>query len=414
LFTLVFNATQAQHIQDVSTYLTGADFSGSIPVNTENSTKKAATSSQELEQYQNIPGVLNTSIGFSTHANGGNTNLPLEVRAIDTATFANAVIWSSQTEYRSANALLVRLQEARFQVITTKIVPVIVDTNVIDSLQLHVGSSLVVKEDAQTVHDIHCVIVGVVQHIPTVNDRVATDSTSGNRLLVTGGVLLDYVSYATVYALQAKGSSTGQTASKPNLVWIHSKDDAASLTSVRSALNYPSALALDKLSDRRALLSSLNNDPLYVNIGGVLALGTITALLLAFLGDLLASWLSARTRLTTFAVLRALGTTPQQVTGLLTWEQAIVYITGLVLGIVFGITFALTAIPSLTFTDLSKTTSSSAFYNLQTSLPTQVVLPSTLPLALLILVLIFVAALVVMVRVLSRPLLAQSLRLNED
>lgn len=414
LFTLVFNATQAQHIRDVSTYLTGADFSGSIPVNSESSTSKVTAPSQELQQYQTIPGVLATSIGYSTRANGGNTNLPLEVRAIDTATFANAVIWSSEAEYQSAKTLLTRLQQAQFQAITTKVVPVVVDTNVIDSLQLHVGSSLVVKEDAQAVHDIHCTIIGVVPHIPTVNDRVATDSTSGNRLLVTGGVLLDYASYVSVYAQQAKGSSFGQTAPKPNLVWIRSKDDATSLTSVRSALNYPSTLALDKLSDRRALLSSLNNDPLYVDIGGVLALGTITALVLAFLGDLLASWLSARTRLTTFAVLRALGTTSQQVTSLLTWEQAIIYITGLLLGTVFGITFALSVIPSLTFTDLSQTTSSNAFYNLQTSLPTQVVLPATLPFALLILVLIFVIALVVMVRVISQPLLSQSLRLNED
>lgn len=136
----------------------------------------------------------------------------------------------------------------------------------------------------------------------------------------------------------------------------------------------------------------------------ILAIGTITALLLALLGDLLASWLSARTRLTNFAVLRALGTTQQQVIGVLTWEQGVVYITGLLL----GLTFAFTVIPTLTLTDLNTTISSSAFYYLQSSISTQVVLPSSLPIVLLVL------ALTMMVRVVSSSALSQTLRLNED
>ena len=410
LFTLVFTATQAQHIQDVSTYLTGADFSGSIatPDNSSNGKSTPITPIQVIKQYQAIPGVLAVSTGYSTTGQAGSTNLSVEIRAVDTATFANAVNWTSQEDYQTTKKLVPQLS---VQADTTQPIPVIVDSNITTLLQLHVGSSLLVREDSQSVHNLHCIIIGTVQHLPTVNDKTSTSVGLNNQVLVSGGVLMEYQRYKNVYAQQSKQDLTA-AATPPtiNMVWLHSRDDAASLASVRTVL----LSSLERVSDRRALLSSLNNDPLYVVISGVLGLGTITALLLALVGDLLASWISARTRLTNFAVLRALGTTQQQVIGVLTWEQGVVYITGLLLGIVFGITFALTVIPTLTLTDLNTTISSSAFYYLQSSISTQVVLPPSLPIALLVLVLIFVLALALMVRVVSSPVLSQTLRLNED
>ena len=414
LFTLVFRATQTQHIQDISTYLTGADFSGSLmaPTNTNNSkSTTSVTPTQVVKQYQAIPGVLAASTGYTATGQAGSTNQAIEIRAVDSSTFVNAVNWASSQDYQIAKTLAPRLS---VQADTTQPIPVIVDANVTSLLQLHVGSPLLVREDSQTIHDLHCMIIGIVQHIPTVNDRAATTVGFGNQVLASGGVILDYQRYANVYVQQSKQDPT-VVAMPPaiNTVWIHSRNDAASLASVRIALTSTNS-ALISLSDRRALLSSLNNDPLYVVISGVLGIGTITALLLAFLGDLLASWLSARTRLTNFAVLRALGTSPQQVVGVLTWEQGVVYVTGLLLGIVLGITFALTVVPTLTFTDLNTTVSSNAFYNLQSSVSTQIVLPPSLPIAILVLILIFVIALAMMVRIVSSPVLSQTLRLNED
>ena len=410
LFTLVFKATQAQHIGDVSTYLTGADFSGSIATSDDSSSGSSAPiiPAQVIKQYQTIPGVLAASTGYSITGQAGSTNLSVEIRAVDTATFVNAVNWASQQDYQTAKKLSPQLS---VQANTTQPIPVIVDTNVTALLQLHVGSSLLVKEDAQSVHDLHCIIIGVVQHLPTVNDKTSTTVGLNNQVLASGGVLMEYQLYANVYAQQSK-QDPNAVATPPtiNTVWLHSRDDAASLASVRTAL--PSSL--ESISDRRVLLSSLNNDPLYVVISGVLAIGTITALLLALLGDLLASWLSARTRLTNFAVLRALGTTQPQVIGVLTWEQGVVYITGLLLGIIFGITFALTVIPTLTLTDLNATISSSAFYSLQSTISTQVVLPPSLPIVLLVLIAIFVLALTMMVRIVSSSALSQTLRLNDD
>jgi predicted lysophospholipase L1 biosynthesis ABC-type transport system permease subunit len=166
--------------------------------------------------------------------------------------------------------------------------------------------------------------------------------------------------------------------------------------------------------DRRALLAALNADPPYLILSGILRIGTVTALLLALVGNLLASWLTARTRLGNFAVMRALGTSPARVASILMWEQAIVYAIGLLLGVAFGALLSATVIPSLTLSDLNTDLSNAQFFDLQTAFPTQIIVPPTLPLALIVLVAIYVVALLMMVRVVSRPSLGQTLRLNED
>jgi ABC-type lipoprotein release transport system permease subunit len=413
LFTLIYTATQTQHIQDLTTYQVGADFSGELP----SGAMALLDPVKTTKDYRAIPGVTSASVGYVGHGDGGKANLSMEVRAVDASTFGRTVIWPSPAASQSANALLKKLVAGRGDAIANDFVPVIVDTTTLNVLQLHVGDTFTIKVDNQTQRDMHCGIIGVVPHIPTINDRTASLGVNSNKgFMVVGGVLVDYQTYAAVYVKDArKNGSLILQLDTPSInhVWLSTKSDEASLASVRTALSR-SNLRLNNLTDRRELLISLKSDPLYVVLGGVLGIGTVTALLLALVGDLLASWLSARTRLTNFAILRALGTTPQQVASILTWEQAIVYITGLLLGVGFGFLLSMTVIPSLTFTTLNADLSNNQFYALQTALPTSVVLPPTLPLALLVLVAIYVLALTMMVRVVSRPSLSQALRLSED
>jgi ABC-type antimicrobial peptide transport system permease subunit len=140
-------------------------------------------------------------------------------------------------------------------------------------------------------------------------------------------------------------------------------------------------------------------------------------MLLALIGNLIAAWLSARTRLINFAMLRALGTTPRQLASILSWEQVIVYITALALGAIFGALLAVTIVPGLVFTGLSSYTadiSSGAFYALQHILPTQVVVPGLLVITLVALVIMGALAIGLMARVASKPAIIQMLRLNPD
>ncbi len=76
-------------------------------------------------------------------------------------------------------------------------------------------------------------------------------------------------------------------------------------------------------------------------------------------------------------------------------------------------------IPGLVFTSVapSGTTSqvsSGSFYSLQGIPPIQIVIPDTLGFALVALIVICVITLAMMVRVVSRPSISQTLRLNED
>jgi len=129
--------------------------------------------------------------------------------------------------------------------------------------------------------------------------------------------------------------------------------------------------------------------------------------------------LGARGRLANFAVLRALGATPSQIAGILTWEQCVIYSTSILLGILFGAIFSVLVVPQLIFTSVGSSgansdLTSSQFYVAQSVPPIQIVIPASLVVALAVLVIICIVALGMMIRVVSRPSISQTLRLNED
>lgn len=150
----------------------------------------------------------------------------------------------------------------------------------------------------------------------------------------------------------------------------------------------------------------------------MLTIGAVRALLLALRGDLLVSWLSVRTRLTSFAVLRALGAAPRQIASVLTGEQGVVYATALLLGVVFGALLSLTVVLALVFTDVPSSgvlsdVSSSEFYALQHVIPSQVVVPFSLSIPFIVLVAICLLALGMMVHVVLQLSMNWTLRLDE-
>ncbi len=402
-FTLLYTATEAQHIQDIVTYQTGTDFSATV-------TSYSSSLTNVIAQYKSIPGVLSTSAGYVVRGEAGTAGLPIDVRAVEPASFGRTVIWSSPAASAEANVLLKQLIAYRQMAIPTKVVPAIVDLTTLNKLLLRVGDHFNITVNNSTVPDIQCNIIGVVDHIPTVNDRIAPENPE------LGGVIIDYQTYASIYAQElADGSinSSGTNTPVVNQVWLRTKDDKPIVASVRTELQR-SSYHISSIVDRRAVLASLQSDPLYLVLTSVLSIGTVTALLLALLGDLLASWTTARTRLVSFATLRALGTTSRQVASMLAWEQAIVYVTGFLLGCLFGIVLAVSVIPALIFTDLNTNLSNSQLFSLQSAIAAHIVLPPSLPLVMLIFIALYCVALTLMVRVVSRPALNQMLRLNED
>ncbi len=410
IFTLVFAASQGQHISDVAAYESGADFSGDIPITTQRLTVQ-----HETTLYQHIPGVTSTTVGYT--GEGSAQGIPLQIRAVDASTFAHTGIWTSQDSSQSLAFLMRELNIDRQGATANDQVPAIIDAATAQALNVQPGDNLQVDVDNLPYSTLNCIVIDVVQHIPTVNDSTQGDIASSAS---QGGLVVDYATYAAVYKqdILTNGTAGTDTYLPINHIWLRTQSDPASLAHVRAALATP-GLQLSNLYDRRLLADTMSHDPLYLSLIIILVTGAVTALLLILVGNLLASWLSVRVRLTNFAVLRALGASPLQVTRVLLWEQVLIYSTALLLGIIFGAVLSATAVPTLAFTSIPATgvlssLSSEQLYAIQHIIPAQIVVPLSLGLAFAGLVAICGIALAIMAGVVLRPSMSQTLRLNED
>jgi putative ABC transport system permease protein len=411
IFSLVSSASQAARIPQVAAYQVGADFSGTPGV----TNLQANGVSDVTGEYRAIPGVASATAGYrdSVIAGGNVLTLPMTLMAVDTATFAqtSGPNWTQQDSSQPLSSLMSMLAQKRQRAIAANEIPAIVDRIAWQNLHLSPGATFTLNFSAAG--PLVFVAEQEINSIPT-----APDSTTGSNTddVSQGAVMVDIRTMTPIYNTAFLQLGEGLTL---NYIWIRAHDDPGSIASARRVLTTDCCLLLNPLLDRHAIISSLSNDPLYVDLLGLLGFGAATALLLALAGSLIASWLNARSRLTNFAVLRALGATPSQIASMLSWEQGVIYLTSLLLGLLFGALLAFLALPVMVFTSVPSTgassgLSSSTFFLLQNVPPIQVVIPATLVYILLALVIICAVALTMMVRVVSHPSIGQTLRLNED
>ena len=412
IFTPVFAASQTQRIADVSGYEVGADFSGDIPSNATRHLLK-----EESALYGSIRGVTSATVGYIANGDfqGASSTIPVQVEAVDAHTFGSTAIWTTADSSQSLPSLMAHLAQQQQQAQFLGMVPVIVDANTLHELAMKVGSSFSITINSLAYPILSCIVVAAVQHIPTINDSAGANESD----ISSGGILVDYTAFAATYRINIQINQLQADPRLPlNHVWLRTSDNPAALANVRATLKSKD-IYLDGLVDRRALESNLASDPLLLNLLLFLLLGTVTALLLALVGDVFAAWVRVRTRLAQFVVLRALGATPGQVVRMLTWEQIIVHGTAFVLGGAFGAMLSLMVVPTLVFTNTSSSGALSGLSNeqfdmLQQVLPAQVVVPSSLGTVLLTLLGIFLFALVTIVGATLLPLMGRVLRINED
>ncbi|HEY0755768.1 MAG TPA: FtsX-like permease family protein [Ktedonobacteraceae bacterium] len=426
LFALVFSASQGQRAQDLANYQAVSDFSGynhSLPLTVMTSSKSLTTTENDvldnartaLQQatgyYQQIRGVTSASVGsmntFSLTLNAGSSQShawETRLLAIDPATYGCTAQWSTQDSEQSLANLMNMLIARRAQAIQNGLVPALVASNTWQQLGLSQGVTFHMSDEGGNLSATTYIAIAEIKHIPPIDD--------GSE----GAVIVDYQS---LVAGQIQGEGLTQTTevAQLNYVWLRSSDAAVAINHVRAALN-TTAFALVQMIDRRALSAATNSDPLANGLLSTISIGVAATLLLAFVANLLLPLLSVRMRQTNFAVLRALGTAPAQVTGILTWELAIVLVTSLLLGLLFGTMLAFTSVPPLVFSGSLPANlvnaSSSTIYTLQRIIPVTIVVPLSLVTALLVLLLLCVFALSLMSRLAQRPLMAQVLRLDED
>lgn len=400
IFSLIFTASQAQRLIDVTSFRVGADFSGTPPAALASS---VADPVPDLTgRYGSIQGVSSATVGYVTDAQlreargGGNVH----IMAVDAATYADTALWNPTYSSQSPRSLMALLASSSSSATDSgtdsDVAPAVVDDALAAAFQVGVGGKFSVNPPGyDNGNEMRFVVAAVVHHIPTVYDSADDPFQSG--------MLVDYTTFASIYK-----NDLSTAAPALNTVWLKTGDDSQSLGSVRQELN-DGTLAVTNLQDRRQMLESMQGDPLQLNLLGTLLVGTTTALALALLGGWIASWLSARSRLTNFAVLRALGTTPRQVLQVLLWEYGVVYVTALGLGLLLGWVLSSAALPSLVFANALE-------QNGPFDVPaTRMVVPGgELVLAIGGLALLCAAAIGVMTFVLSRSSLGATLRLNQD
>lgn len=422
LFALVLSASQAQRASDIAAYETATDFSGDLSAQSD-----AQPINTILARYRSIPGALSACAGYidtGTSAGNSNANVALTFQAVDSQSFAQTVIWSSQSARQAFTALLAPLTTMPNTENAPPDVPVIVDQALANQMGLYIGDIFDINlSDLGNVSPTYQV-VGIIAHIPTI-----LPSLMANASAPSGGMLVDYQTFDQIYR-RAEASQYNQYhpdqpktwTDLPSVLithlWLRTSDDARTLSSVRAVLN-SSKLALSNLYDRRAIISDLQNDPFTVNMLLVLDIGAITAFFLALLGDLIASWVDTRARRNRFVVLRALGATSRQISAMLLWEQGIIYLGALALGLGLGALLTRAAVPVLVLTDLPahgpmSLMSINDLYFLQQALPARLVVPSSLPLIFVALVLVCFIVLGTMIRAVLHSKISSELRLNED
>lgn len=399
IFALVFGASQTQRVAEVTDFRAGADFTGSVPA----TVTDGATLAQTTQKYRQIAGVTSASLGYiyQFDPNSDPGNVPFQLFAFDADTFASTARWSDVESPQPLSRLMDELRSRRSLATTQNTVPAILDDATWQAFHLSPGAPFTISIPG-TQSSLRFVAVDRVTHIPTVYD-----SYRGGSMVNSGGILVDYTSFATAYA-----ATVASKAPAPDTVWLRTRDDSSSLASVRQALS-TGPLALSNVVDRQQLLDAARGSPLQIDLTNTLLIGAGTALVLALVGIWAGSWLTARSRIVNFAVLRAVGTTPRQLRGMLVWEQAIIYASSLVLGAGVGFLLSLNALPLLVFADL---VTHSDVSNTLLGIPqAHVVVPgSTLAAACGSLVVICVLALAITLLAASRLSLGETLRLNED
>ncbi len=226
-------------------------------------------------------------------------------------------------------------------------------------------------------------IAGIVPALPS-----ATSSAPG--------VLVDW------NALHDNSMITGVIPGPPTEWWLATRSGDTA-PAVR-ALAAHSAWSKD-LADRVELRHRLRDAPLGGALQGALVIGFAAALVFAVIGFAVNTAVSARERVTEFAILRALGVSARQVFGLVAVEQAFLVGLGVAGGLLLGVVVTHLVVPHIVLT-----VRATAPYP-----PARVIVEWPVVLAMLAAVIVLLAAtLLLLVRSLRRHGLGQAVRLGED
>ena len=127
--------------------------------------------------------------------------------------------------------------------------------------------------------------------------------------------------------------------------WLAVTDEPAAVATLADE-----PYSVETLLSRTELTAQLTDDPVALGVIGALAIGSIASLIVAVIGFVVSSVVSTRERLGEFALLRALGLSPAQLSAWLTMENAFLLTAGAVAGIGLGLVLSWLVLPFVTLT----------------------------------------------------------------
>ncbi|MGZ3679427.1 MAG: FtsX-like permease family protein [Ktedonobacterales bacterium] len=214
---------------------------------------------------------------------------------------------------------------------------VLIDDTASATLHLVPGSRFGATPFEGSFASIYFVVGAVVHHFPTLYSGTAQDRSNGNIIVSQQNLIaaLQHIGGASVFG--------------PTEYWLRTTTNSAETRQREQLLHTNPTLYAATLTDRRALAARYLSDPLNAGMGGLLLVGAALAALLAVLGCMVQSSVSASQRVTLFAILRTLGMTRRQIRALLLSEQSVVYLFGSLSGSLLGMVLATATLPFLQF-----------------------------------------------------------------
>ncbi|MGH2445553.1 MAG: FtsX-like permease family protein [Candidatus Limnocylindria bacterium] len=127
--------------------------------------------------------------------------------------------------------------------------------------------------------------------------------------------------------------------------WMSLSDEDAAVAALQGE-----PYSVDTIISRDERHRELLTDPVALGVMGALGIGSVAALIVATIGFVVSAVVTTRERLAEFALLRAMGLSPGQLSAWLTLENAFLLVVGLVAGIGLGLLLAWLVLPFVTLT----------------------------------------------------------------
>lgn len=339
LFALGFDTSIGVNATQHAAYETGGD----LRISLDEIASASAFANSLGVRYAQLPGVTAVTRLYRTYSkvNIENDSQNVGTLGIDPATFGRVAYWRKDYADQPLSQILDEMNTHTIGIASAgqKQYPIwaIIDDAASTTLHLPPGSRFGATPIEGSLASISFVVGAVVHHFPTMYS--GQENAQGD-----GYIIVNQRDLITALQHLSGVSSLG-----PTEYWLRTTGDSNTSSQREHILKTTATLYVSTLTDRRTLDTRYLSDPLNAGMGGLLLVGAGLAALLAILGCVVQSSVSASQRVRLFAILRTLGMTRRQIRTLLLSEQSIVYVFGLFSGSLLGVMLATATLPFLQF-----------------------------------------------------------------